>query len=239
MAFYDYEKTEKLLKELVKNRLVPSNYSFEDSDNFWAEFRSLLDRPMSGGELQEEWDRLWEAIPEEKHPKIFQYIRESWNLPCETFKDVGEAFLFRVIQANVRAIQNAGSEFMLPPLDKSEIESLENRLAITIPTYLRLFLESVSAGFSSKNFGYGDTLWFPYNELPYDWRTWKQDRNNYYPVNEIFIGYALEEFLLHPKKNIIEFEDQDYIDDEHFEDCLLYTSPSPRDLSTSRMPSSA
>ena len=29
------------------------------------------------------------------------------------------------------------------------------------------------------------------------------------------------------------------IDDEHDEICLLYTSPSPRDLSTSRMPSSA
>ena len=28
-------------------------------------------------------------------------------------------------------------------------------------------------------------------------------------------------------------------DDGHKEDCLLYTSPSPRDLSTSRMPSSA
>ena len=26
---------------------------------------------------------------------------------------------------------------------------------------------------------------------------------------------------------------------EYTEDCLLYTSPSPRDLSTSRMPSSA
>ena len=26
---------------------------------------------------------------------------------------------------------------------------------------------------------------------------------------------------------------------EHSKDCLLYTSPSPRDLSTSRMPSSA
>ena len=26
---------------------------------------------------------------------------------------------------------------------------------------------------------------------------------------------------------------------EQYEDCLLYTSPSPRDLSTSRMPSSA
>ena len=26
---------------------------------------------------------------------------------------------------------------------------------------------------------------------------------------------------------------------EHHKDCLLYTSPSPRDLSTSRMPSSA
>ena len=29
---------------------------------------------------------------------------------------------------------------------------------------------------------------------------------------------------------------QDY---DHEKDCLLYTSPSPRDLSTSRMPSSA
>ena len=28
-------------------------------------------------------------------------------------------------------------------------------------------------------------------------------------------------------------------DDDRYEDCLLYTSPSPRDLSTSRMPSSA
>ena len=27
--------------------------------------------------------------------------------------------------------------------------------------------------------------------------------------------------------------------EDEFKDCLLYTSPSPRDLSTSRMPSSA
>ena len=32
---------------------------------------------------------------------------------------------------------------------------------------------------------------------------------------------------------------QDRIDGVLFENCLLYTSPSPRDLSTSRMPSSA
>ena len=31
----------------------------------------------------------------------------------------------------------------------------------------------------------------------------------------------------------------DMIQDGTFNDCLLYTSPSPRDLSTSRMPSSA
>ena len=30
-----------------------------------------------------------------------------------------------------------------------------------------------------------------------------------------------------------------YSDSKGFENCLLYTSPSPRDLSTSRMPSSA
>ena len=34
-------------------------------------------------------------------------------------------------------------------------------------------------------------------------------------------------------------ENIDWIYNQHIEICLLYTSPSPRDLSTSRMPSSA
>ena len=37
---------------------------------------------------------------------------------------------------------------------------------------------------------------------------------------------------------LIELPHLDAID-KNYEDCLLYTSPSPRDLSTSRMPSSA
>ena len=40
-------------------------------------------------------------------------------------------------------------------------------------------------------------------------------------------------------KRFIEREDINVISFEQFQDCLLYTSPSPRDLSTSRMPSSA
>ena len=42
-----------------------------------------------------------------------------------------------------------------------------------------------------------------------------------------------------------EYDDYDVYDDilddnyDVYDDCLLYTSPSPRDLSTSRMPSSA
>ena len=35
-----------------------------------------------------------------------------------------------------------------------------------------------------------------------------------------------------------EFEDDEF-EEEEFEDCLLYTSPSPRDRQKSRMPSSA
>ena len=34
-------------------------------------------------------------------------------------------------------------------------------------------------------------------------------------------------------------EEEEKEEEEEEEDCLLYTSPSPRDLSTSRMPSSA
>ena len=36
-----------------------------------------------------------------------------------------------------------------------------------------------------------------------------------------------------------EDEEEDNEDEEEIGNCLLYTSPSPRDLSTSRMPSSA
>ena len=37
----------------------------------------------------------------------------------------------------------------------------------------------------------------------------------------------------------IQVSDDGVIEDAKFKTCLLYTSPSPRDLSTSRMPSSA
>ena len=41
--------------------------------------------------------------------------------------------------------------------------------------------------------------------------------------------------------NVADEQFQDLLDDaiQIYQDCLLYTSPSPRDLSTSRMPSSA
>ena len=40
-------------------------------------------------------------------------------------------------------------------------------------------------------------------------------------------------------KNYDDLHDEDESDEEEPKNCLLYTSPSPRDLSTSRMPSSA
>ena len=72
-----------------------------------------------------------------------------------------------------------------------------------------------------------------------------------------FVGYQLVKFLLKKEfglsllvrpasKNNVDFEDEvkivsGSVDSEKAikETCLLYTSPSPRDLSTSRMPSSA
>ena len=38
---------------------------------------------------------------------------------------------------------------------------------------------------------------------------------------------------------VFDITDANYIPKPHLDPCLLYTSPSPRDLSTSRMPSSA
>ena len=47
-----------------------------------------------------------------------------------------------------------------------------------------------------------------------------------------------EGFLTSVKKVKKDFDELE-ITLKYFNDCLLYTSPSPRDLSTSRMPSSA
>ena len=44
---------------------------------------------------------------------------------------------------------------------------------------------------------------------------------------------------LHPDTTSLELEDAKNKFQKVLEACLLYTSPSPRDLSTSRMPSSA
>ena len=59
----------------------------------------------------------------------------------------------------------------------------------------------------------------------------KDPREDYRSQPETYISENIE----------INSEEDDFIDEEPSDlwDCLLYTSPSPRDLSTSRMPSSA
>ena len=53
---------------------------------------------------------------------------------------------------------------------------------------------------------------------------------NEWPMTQInFENYLLEKYGTYENINAA----------HHYETCLLYTSPSPRDLSTSRMPSSA
>ena len=50
-------------------------------------------------------------------------------------------------------------------------------------------------------------------------------------LNEGYHVYCMDDAIIHLCDDRIVFEEPT--------DCLLYTSPSPRDLSTSRMPSSA
>ena len=55
-----------------------------------------------------------------------------------------------------------------------------------------------------------------------------------------FLNHMLEQLSKHSSIDMnIKAKGDTHIDLHHTTDCLLYTSPSPRDLSTSRMPSSA
>ena len=62
-------------------------------------------------------------------------------------------------------------------------------------------------------------------------------------IKTVLTNYSLNESLLEIEEELLSLEILN-IDDikslhQKYKDCLLYTSPSPRDLSTSRMPSSA
>ena len=56
-----------------------------------------------------------------------------------------------------------------------------------------------------------------------------------------FIRYLINKFQKESKLGITEVTSPTFnlLNEYKINDCLLYTSPSPRDLSTSRMPSSA
>ena len=64
-------------------------------------------------------------------------------------------------------------------------------------------------------------------------------------VTVMFVGYSTNRtrdtyrFWKEATNCVIETRDAIWFNRVYFNSCLLYTSPSPRDLSTSRMPSSA
>ena len=62
-----------------------------------------------------------------------------------------------------------------------------------------------------------------------------------YPRNEYLNDYGVRcgEFEIRTDKRETDYNYSDSSTNEQQYFCLLYTSPSPRDLSTSRMPSSA
>ena len=78
----------------------------------------------------------------------------------------------------------------------------------------------------------------------------KKDQND---VNQIFVkqleggsetkitnfDYDIKDFAWSRNDDFFAFSSFNEYEDDWVVDCLLYTSPSPRDLSTSRMPSSA
>ena len=66
----------------------------------------------------------------------------------------------------------------------------------------------------------------------------EHNRGDYHEAHEIFEDIWLE-LDNRDEKDIVQTLAQADALAVHIETCLLYTSPSPRDLSTSRMPSSA
>ena len=88
---------------------------------------------------------------------------------------------------------------------------------------------SASAAYARTTYGGNLTLGFPVNE-----------NNAYY----LGIGYAYNKLKnITPEYNralyLASMNFDDWVFKSHDYDCLLYTSPSPRDRSVSRMPSSA
>ena len=80
--------------------------------------------------------------------------------------------------------------------------------------------------------------WFGFTRRINDWMAISSMENiaTYCRVKETVPTLQSEGIVYHPENTLAEHLFRNDID---YYDCLLYTSPSPRDLSTSRMPSSA
>ena len=91
----------------------------------------------------------------------------------------------------------------------------------------------------SSNESYSEEIRGRFNEKQEDYLAYLE-REVYSLISDpekdllLFMLYALHECILEEKGKVEAIQLQEY-----FDTCLLYTSPSPRDLSTSRMPSSA
>ena len=78
---------------------------------------------------------------------------------------------------------------------------------------------------------------------PVNWQIWSSETIEFAKKNSkpilLSIGYASCHWCHVMAHESFEDKDTANMMNKHFINCLLYTSPSPRDLSTSRMPSSA
>lgn len=154
------DQAEALYATMHEDRVCPGDPA-SSHEALWGELRSVCERPLTGGEMWDEWRPLFEAFRQDQRDVMCHYMQERWTLPVTSFADLEQSFLFEVLRVNVEQFRAQKLPVIKPALGEQGMQAWEQQAGVRVPEPLRTFAVQVSAGeYFDGEFGMFDFSFF-------------------------------------------------------------------------------
>lgn len=143
-----YQVLDTYLERRERARLRPADRGAWTTEQAFGEVRALVHGELSGGELWEEWSRVFRAFPAAKLPEVGAYLQQSWGSPKAPVRlpELREAFRYKLLCRQLEVLREEGIHPFSESITLAEVVAWEQEFGLTLPPYFRAFLLSIGAG---------------------------------------------------------------------------------------------